>query len=524
VPSTSTRASRSSRATKRSSASDDRSAQCRSSRTSSSGSVSPARLSSPATASKRRKRAWSGSRAGLGGSSPSLPASPGTSRATSAAPSPSSARRVAGSRRPAWSRSAWIHGQKAGAPSPSQQVPQRTPAPSDSARTASSSARRVLPMPGSPATSTSDPRPVVAPTRLSHSSSRSRWRPTKVPRRCPIAPFSRGGARSGSTGSRTLPAPTRYGATTAWSEQGTALGGRGTDQPGAEPVACSCGRHSGVPARPEQEESVREQPVVVALGGNAISPPGSRSPIPAQYELTLDTCVADTQGGMGFMLQQCLENAFGQVGRRRPTVTVVTRTVVELDDPAFRNPSKPIGNFYEEPEARQRMAADGWAMREDAGGGWRRVVPSPAPKEIVEERAIRALLDTGAIVIAAGGGGVPVVRQADGSLLGVEAVIDKDLASALLAANLGAEVLLVLTGVEHVALDFGRPTQRDLHEVRVGELAGHAGAGQFAAGSMLPKVQAAIGFLARGGKRAVITTAELSEKALAGEIGTQVVP
>ena len=312
---------------------------------------------------------------------------------------------------------------------------------------------------------------------------------------------------------------------------------------------------------------MREQPVVVALGGNAISPPGRRSPIPAQYERTLetaqhlvhlterplvvthgngpqvgnvllrsdlaahllprlplDTCVADTQGGMGFMLQQCLDNAFCQSGVRRPTVTVVTRTVVQFDDPAFRRPSKPIGNFYEEADARRRMAADGWVMEEDAGRGWRRVVPSPEPREIVEERAIRALLDTGAIVIAAGGGGVPVVRQADGSLVGVEAVVDKDLASALLAANLGAEVLLILTGVEHVALDFGRPTRRDLHQVTSTELAGHAAAGQFAPGSMLPKVQAAMRFLALGGRRAVITTAELSEKALAGEIGTQVVP
>jgi carbamate kinase len=319
-------------------------------------------------------------------------------------------------------------------------------------------------------------------------------------------------------------------------------------------------------ARPEQEGFVREQPVVVALGGNAISPPGSRSPIPAQYQRTmqtahhlvhlaerplvvthgngpqvgnlllrsdlaayllprlpLDTCVADTQGGMGFMLQQCLDNAFGLAGVRRPTVTVVTRTVVEPDDPAFGRPSKPIGGFYTEAEARRRMA-DGWAMKEDAGRGWRRVVPSPEPREILEERAIRSLLDTGAVVIAVGGGGVPVARRADGSLLGVEAVVDKDLASALLAADLGAQVLLVLTGVEHVALDFGRPTRRDLHEVRVGELARHADAGQFAAGSMLPKVQAAIRFLARGGDRAVITTPELSEKALAGEIGTQVLP
>ena len=310
---------------------------------------------------------------------------------------------------------------------------------------------------------------------------------------------------------------------------------------------------------------MREGLVVVALGGNAISPPGTASPIPAQYEATmetahhlahltgrplvvthgngpqvgnvllrsdlaadllprlpLDTCVADTQGGMGFMLQQCLDNAFRQARVRRSTVTVVTRTRVDAGDPAFRSPSKPIGTFFDETEARRHMAASGWAMREDAGRGWRRVVPSPEPREILEQPAIEALLDTGAVVVAAGGGGIPVVREADGTLTGVEAVVDKDLASALLAAKLGAEVLLILTGVEHVAVDFGRPTQRDLHELDAATLARHAADGQFAPGSMLPKVQAALRFLEGGGRRAIVTTPELSEKALAGEIGTQV--
>jgi carbamate kinase len=161
-------------------------------------------------------------------------------------------------------------------------------------------------------------------------------------------------------------------------------------------------------------------------------------------------------------------------------------------------------------------------MREDAGRGWRRVVPSPAPREILELPAIQALLDTGAVVVAAGGGGIPVVRRPDGAQVGVEAVVDKDLASALLAATLGAEVLLILTGVEHVAVDFGRPTRRDLHELDAATLAGHAADGQFAPGSMLPKVQAVLRFLEGGGRRAIITTPELSEKALAGEIGTQV--
>jgi carbamate kinase len=311
---------------------------------------------------------------------------------------------------------------------------------------------------------------------------------------------------------------------------------------------------------------VRESPVVVALGGNAIAPPGQGTSLPAQYELArttaehlvhlserpllvthgngpqvgdallrsdlsagvlprlpLDACVAGTQGDMGYMLALCLDAAFQSAGVRRSAVALVTRTVVDFDDPAFQQPSKPIGRAYGEVEARGRMAANGWVMKEEAGRGWRRVVASPEPREIVEERAIRTLLATGAVVVAVGGGGVPVVRQADGTLVGVEAVVDKDLASALVAADIDAEVLMILTGVEHVAVDFGRPTQRDLQEVTSIELAAYARQGHFAAGSMLPKVRAVLQFLERGGRRAVITTPELSEKALAGEAGTQVV-
>jgi carbamate kinase len=312
---------------------------------------------------------------------------------------------------------------------------------------------------------------------------------------------------------------------------------------------------------------VQESPVVVALGGNVISPPGRHNSVAAQYEraretvghlvhlserpllvthgngpqvgdallrsdlaaeelprLPLDVCVASTQGDMGYMLELCLDNELRAAGVRRPVVALVTRTLVEFDDPAFLRPAKPVGSSYGEADARRHMAAGGWVMKDDAGRGWRRVVPSPEPVQIVEERAIRALLATGAVVVAAGGGGIPVVRQADGTLAGVEAVVDKDLASALLAANIGAEVLMILTGVEHVALDFGRLAQRDLHEVAAAELAELAGQGHFAPGSMLPKVQAVLRFLERGGRRAVITTPELSEKALAGEAGTQVLP
>jgi len=313
--------------------------------------------------------------------------------------------------------------------------------------------------------------------------------------------------------------------------------------------------------------------VVVALGGNAISPCGARDrdDVAAQYQRTLrtaeqllhlaegerplllthgngpqvgdslrrgeaaaqagllprlplDACVADTQGRMGFMLQQCLDNALAAAGVRRPTAALLTRTVVEPTDPAFGDPCKPVGDFYDEAAAKRHMASDGWVMREDAGRGWRRVVPSPQPREILEEPTIRDLLDLGVIVIAAGGGGIPVTRQPDGSLLGVEAVVDKDLTAALLAARLGAETLLILTGVDHVALDYGRPAQRDLYGVSAAELAGYVTQGQFAPGSMLPKVQAALAFLGQGGHRAIITSPELSEKALTGTGGTQVMP
>jgi len=233
--------------------------------------------------------------------------------------------------------------------------------------------------------------------------------------------------------------------------------------------------------------------------------------------LPLYLAVAQTQAEIGALIESELAAV-----AERPVVCVLTHVRVDEDDPAFAQPTKPVGPFYSKDEARALESERGWALASDAGRGWRRVVPSPEPREIVEQPAIEALLDTGAVVVAAGGGGIPVVRRPDGSLAGVEAVVDKDLASALLAGRLGAEVLLVLTGVEHVAVDFGRPGQRDLQELGAAELAAHAAAGQFAPGSMLPKVQAVLRFLERGGRRAVITTPELSEKALAGEIGTQV--
>ena len=217
------------------------------------------------------------------------------------------------------------------------------------------------------------------------------------------------------------------------------------------------------------------------------------------YPLPLDTCVSDSEGGMGYMFQQVLYNILHEKGMPERVVCVLTQVVVDRNDPAWQQPTKPIGRFYSEEEAKRMMEERGWRMREDAGRGWRRVVPSPEPKEIVELEAVRALLEKNFIVIAAGGGGIPVIRDERGLLHGVEAVIDKDLASALLAANLGIGVLVILTGVEKVAVDFRKPTMRLLDSMTVAEAERYLEEGQFPAGSMGPKIRAAIQFLRNGG-------------------------
>lgn len=238
--------------------------------------------------------------------------------------------------------------------------------------------------------------------------------------------------------------------------------------------------------------------------------------------MPLDVCGADSQGGIGYMMQQILQNELRRIGLERPVATLVTQIVVSERDPAFRRPTKPIGPFYNEEKARQLAREKGWTVVEDAGRGWRRVVPSPVPLEIVEIEAIRRLLKAGAVVIAAGGGGIPVTRQWDGSLHGVEAVIDKDLASSLLARMLGFEVLVIITGVERVALHFGTPAQRDLDRATADELEAYLEEGHFPPGSMGPKIRAAIEFSRAGGKEVIITTPERIREALAGETGTHI--
>lgn len=242
------------------------------------------------------------------------------------------------------------------------------------------------------------------------------------------------------------------------------------------------------------------------------------------HEVPLDVCGADSQGAIGYALAQNLENDFRRLGMNRHAVAVVTQVEVAADDPAFEHPTKPIGSFMDEAEAMRRKEEDGWAVVDDANRGWRRVVASPQPLRIVEEDAIKGLLDEGFVVVSVGGGGIPVVVDADGNLTGVAAVIDKDLASSLLATRIDADLLMITTAVEKVALDFGTPDERPIDRMTLAEAKEHLAEGRhFAAGSMAPKIQAVIGFLERGGERAVITDPENVERALHGETGTTIV-
>ncbi len=241
------------------------------------------------------------------------------------------------------------------------------------------------------------------------------------------------------------------------------------------------------------------------------------------HEVPLDVCGADSQGAIGYALQQNLQNDLRRKGIDRIVATVITQTEVAADDPAFKHPTKPIGSFMSEEQANKRREVDGWDVVEDANRGWRRVVSSPTPIRIVELEAIEALLAKGGIVICAGGGGIPVVTNAAGDLEGVAAVIDKDLGSSLLATLLGAELFFITTAVEKVALDFGKPEERWVDHMTLAEARQYLAEGRhFAAGSMAPKIQAVIGFLERGGKEAIITSPALMEPALAGKAGTRV--
>jgi carbamate kinase len=301
--------------------------------------------------------------------------------------------------------------------------------------------------------------------------------------------------------------------------------------------------------------------VVVALGGNAILQPKQEGTAEVQFANVIDTCIqladlikagyqlvithgngpqvgnillqneeakdkippmpldicgSQTQGFIGYMIQQAMKNLLPQ----RHVGTVLTQVLVDAGDSAFQNPTKPIGPFYSKQEAEQLIAQKGYTMVEDSGRGWRRVVPSPDPKAIIEKDLIQALLERDAIVIASGGGGIPVVKDSQGKLRGIEAVIDKDLAGARLGGDVDADILLILTDVEAVAVNWGKPDQRFLHRLSLQEARELAAQGQFKAGSMGPKVEAAIRFVEQGGEQAIIVSLNKAAAALEGHAGT----
>lgn len=242
--------------------------------------------------------------------------------------------------------------------------------------------------------------------------------------------------------------------------------------------------------------------------------------VPGQAPAPLDVLDAETQGSLGYLLQQALGNALRERRLLRPVATLVTQVVVDAADPAFQSPTKPVGPFLSKEQADRLRREKGWALVEDAGRGYRRVVPSPEPIEIVEGPAVKALVAAGVIVVAAGGGGIPVVRERDGRLRGAEAVIDKDRASALLARLLGVDLLLILTGVPHVLLDFRGPAERPAPRLSAAEARARLAAGEFPPGSMGPKVEAAAGFVEATGRKAVITSPERALAAVDGTAGT----
>jgi len=307
---------------------------------------------------------------------------------------------------------------------------------------------------------------------------------------------------------------------------------------------------------------------VVALGGNAISKEGEEDTIPKQFEntnksltsivelikedyhlaithgngpqvgnailrvelarskapvLPLYICVADTEGGMGFMVEQCLKNRLQKEGIKREVVAVITQVIVDKNDPAIKNPSKFIGQFYSKEEAESFSKERGWVMKKDSNRGYRRVVASPMPKEIVEKKTIKTLVENGVVVIAAGGGGIPVCYNENGTLQGIEGVIDKDGASAVLARDIQAELLLILTGVEKVALNFGTLLEKELDKITLAEAKQFLAEGHFPPGSMGPKIEAAISFLEAGGKEVIITSIDKAHEAVLGKAGTKIV-
>jgi carbamate kinase len=247
--------------------------------------------------------------------------------------------------------------------------------------------------------------------------------------------------------------------------------------------------------------------------------------VEGMHEIPLEVCGADSQGAIGYALQQNLQNDLLLRGTKKHIATVITQVEVDRHDPAFEHPSKPIGGFMDETEAKHRASEMGWNVVEDAGRGWRRVVASPIPKRVVELATVKILIDAGVIVVTVGGGGIPVIDNGRGELMGIAAVIDKDFASSLLARAIHADLFLISTAVEKVALNYGKSDQKWIDQMTLAEAKAYLAEGiHFAKGSMAPKIQAIIWFLEAGGKQAIITNPENIGKALKGETGTRIVP
>jgi carbamate kinase len=247
--------------------------------------------------------------------------------------------------------------------------------------------------------------------------------------------------------------------------------------------------------------------------------------VEGMHEIPLDVCGADSQGAIGYALQQTLQNELFHRKIKKAVATVVTQVLVDKNDPAFKNPTKPIGSFMDEAEAKRRQKELGWSVVEDSGRGWRRVVASPLPKEVVELESVETLIKSGTVVVTVGGGGIPVIDTGDGEYAGTAAVIDKDFASSLLARLIKADLLLISTAVEKVALNFGKPDQKWIDRMSMAEAKKFLAEGtHFAKGSMAPKIQAIIWFLEAGGKQALITNPENIGRALKGETGTWIMP
>ncbi len=239
--------------------------------------------------------------------------------------------------------------------------------------------------------------------------------------------------------------------------------------------------------------------------------------------LPLGVIVADTEGGMGYMIEQCLQNRLYRLGIKRDVITIVTQVIVDPNDPSIKNPTKFVGPLYTKKHAEKLKNTFDWIIKKDSGKGFRRVVPSPIPLRIVNRRIIQQLVDQGVIVITAGGGGIPVYREMDGTYEGVDAVVDKDRASAVLARDINAKTLLILTNVENVYINFDQPNQKKLEHVTVSELKKYLNEGHFPPGSMGPKIEAAINFLESGGEEVIVTSLDKAKKALWGNAGTKIV-